>query len=265
MMDQSAIHRFAVALAKEAGLMLMDSLTQNIAAEYKTSAADLVTEMDRKIECFFAEKVNTEFPEHMILGEEGTVTDQRSYIPEEETVWLIDPIDGTTNFVHQKRNFAISVGVYHKGSPIAGVIFDPAEGECFHALSGEGAWLNETKLERLSPTSEEEALIAMNSLWLVPNEYADFEKMQSLVSKVRGVRCQGSAALELAHVACGRLDGSIAFGLGPWDFGAGLVLLKEVGAVVTTSGNDSIYPFDHSSVIAAKPGLHEILAASYLR
>ncbi|TMW70448.1 inositol monophosphatase family protein [Alteribacter natronophilus] len=262
-MERTEIYRSACNWAEQAGKMLTASLENERKVEYKTSAADLVTEMDRAVEEFFAEKIKETYPDHFILGEEGTVSGQKDYTCEQETVWLIDPVDGTTNFVHQKRNFAVSVAVFHKGTPVAGVIYDPVAKEMFHALKGEGAWLNERKMPGLKEVSLKEALVAMNSLWLAPNDYVDCEKMQRLTTTVRGVRCQGSAALELAHVACGRLDASVAMGLGPWDFGAALVILEEAGATVTAKSGEAVFPFAPSSVIAARPGLHEKLISDY--
>ncbi|WP_096188796.1 inositol monophosphatase family protein [Evansella halocellulosilytica] len=258
------IYRCAKMWVLEAGKMLKKTLSDSLHVEYKTSAADLVTEKDRQIEKFFVEKINDTFPDHFILGEEGTASEQRNYDPNKEVVWMIDPIDGTTNFVHQKRNFTISVGIFDEGNPLIGIIYDPIADECFHTLSGNGAFLNDEMLERLNVSTIEETLISMNSLWLVPNEYVDHKKLQCMVSEVRGVRCIGSAALELAYVACGRLDASLAVGLGPWDFAAGYVLLNEVGGITTTIANTFIDPFNHSSVFSAKPRLHRELFNKFL-
>ncbi len=258
------IYEVALKWTKQAGTMLKNTLQNPLHVEYKTSAADLVTEKDREIEQFFVQKINATYPNHFILGEEGSASEQAKYDPMKETVWIIDPIDGTTNFVHQKRNFAISVGIYEKGQPVIGIIYDPISDECFHAQRGEGAYLNEQQLPSITGGNLEESLVAMNSLWLTPNNHLDHERLQAMVNEVRGVRCQGSAALELAYVACGRLDASIAIGLGPWDFGGGYVLLNEVGASITTVDNQPIDPFHPSSVFVAKPEIHPIILENYL-
>lgn len=248
----------------EAGNRLKDSLQEALQVEYKTSAADLVTEKDRETEQFFVDLIQKHYPEHYILGEEG-ICSAKEYDPLNEVVWIIDPIDGTTNFVHQKQNFSISLAIYIKGEGKIGIIYDPIKNECFHALKGEGAYLNEKKLEMLRTTTVEEALIAINSLWLTPNSLFDHLSLQTLVRQVRGTRSLGSAALEIASVASGRLDGYITLRLAPWDFAAGLVILEEVGAKMSTVDNQPIDVFEKSSIYVAKPSLHEELMTTFLQ
>ncbi|UQZ83906.1 Inositol-1-monophosphatase [Paenibacillus konkukensis] len=111
----------------------------------------------------------------------------------------------------------MSVAVYEKGQPVIGVIYDPIKDELFHALKGQGAYLNDAELKPLEDTSVKHSLIGINSLWLIPNEYCDYTKFHSLIRDLRGTRIIGSAALEMAAVACGRLDGFICLRLSPWD------------------------------------------------
>jgi len=244
----------------EAGQNLKNTLEDGFLVEYKTSVADLVTEKDRETEAFFVHKIQEKYPDHYILGEEG-VSSKQDYNPLEEIVWIIDPIDGTSNFVHQKQNFAISIGICVKGVPMIGIIYDPIREECYHALKGEGAYLNDTKLVPLSPTNIEESLVGISSLWVTPNSIFDHLALQKLVKKVRGTRSIGSSALELASVATGRLDSYLTLRLAPWDFAGGLIILEELGAKISTIENKPVDYFQKSTLLVAKPGLHEQIIA----
>lgn len=250
-----SIYTLAQSWTLEAGKRLRESLEDVLEIEYKTSAADIVTDKDREIENFFIEKISKQFPEHYVLGEEGMATEKK-YNPQNEIVWIIDPIDGTTNFVHQKQNFSISVAVYEKGEPRVGIIYDPIQDECFHAFRGRGAYLNDRKLESLTGGKVEEAVLGINALWLTPNPKFDHMRLQALVRHVRATRSVGSAALEMAYVACGRLDGYLTLRLSPWDFAAGLVILAELGASMTTIHNQKIDVFSKSTVFVGKEKLH---------
>lgn len=262
-MDQfQEVYERAKEWTLEAGRNLRDSLGQQLHVDFKTSEADLVTEKDREIEQFFIEKIKTTYPQHHIIGEEG-MADETPIHPMEEIVWLIDPIDGTTSFVHQRENFAISVAVYEKGQPRVGIVYDPMKDELFHALHGHGAYLNEDKLKPLNETPVKHSLLGINSLWLVPNEYGDYTKFHGLIQELRGTRIIGSAALEMAAVACGRLNGFICLRLSPWDYAASLVILDEAGAVTTAMDGSSIRMFEASSIVAGNRKLHAEMMARY--
>lgn len=265
-MKYEEIYHYTKKWAYEAGEVLRQAVLEDVTVEYKTSAADLVTEKDKEIEAFFVNQINSVFPNHFILGEEGAASGQAAYDPRNEVVWLVDPIDGTTNFVHQKRNFCISIGVFDRGKPVVGVIYDPIAEEMFHALTGNGVYLNNKRIEKNLPASTyEQALISMNHLWLAPNNYLQEQPLQQMTNDIRGFRCIGSAALELAYVAIGRLDGAIFIGLGPWDFGAGYVLLQERGIEVSTVSGKELDLFRHSSVVTAAKSLHEVIQSTYIR
>ncbi|QZT35441.1 inositol monophosphatase family protein [Caldalkalibacillus thermarum TA2.A1] len=247
----------------EAGQRLRESMDTDPRIEYKTSVRDLVTEKDREIESFFVSRIRHAYPDHDILGEEG-IHEKGLNDPQQGWVWIIDPIDGTTNFVHQKQNFCISVALYEKGEPRLGFIYDPMAGELFHAIAGQGAFLNDQRLAPLTETKVEEAVIGINSLWLTPNKHFDFKPLQALVRDVRGTRSVGAAALEMAYVACGRLDAYLTLRLSPWDFAAGLAIVREVGAVTSTVHNQPVQVFEKSSVLVARPGLHQAIIDRYL-
>ena len=146
---------------------------------------------------------------------------------------MLDPIDGTMNFVHQKRNFAISLGIYAEGVGMLGYIYDVMRDDFYNAAKGEGAYFNDERLPQLEITPLTEAVIGINASWVAPNRYVDNEKIIELIRTCRGTRSYGSAAMELAYVASGRLDAYMSMRLSPWDIAGGMVIAQEVGAVAT--------------------------------
>ncbi|MBM7542749.1 inositol monophosphatase family protein [Amphibacillus cookii] len=264
MQTEEMMYQHAKEWAYEAGVILREAITQEIDIEYKTSAADLVTEKDKEIERFFASKIKTYYPTHYLLGEEG-VEKSGDYQPEHEVVWVVDPIDGTTNFVHTKANFSVSVAIYIEGKPTVGVIYDPVKDEMFHVLAGRGLYIDQKPAAPVvEKKSIEESLFCVNHLWLAPNDDLNEKKLQQLVGDSRGFRCIGSAALELAYVATGRIDGALYNGLGAWDFGAAYVMLQEQGLTCTTLAGAPVYYFDHSSILVASQTLHQKLLNQYI-
>ncbi|KEK25887.1 inositol monophosphatase family protein [Bacillus gaemokensis] len=239
---------------RDAGERLMASLENALIIETKSNAADLVTNMDRETEQFLIGKIKETFPDHYILGEEGYGDDITS---SNGVVWLIDPIDGTMNFVHQKRNFAISIGVYENGIGKVGLIYDPVHDELYHAVKGEGAFCNEVSIPVLEKGTVKQGVIALNATWLTDNPLLNMEKMMQLVKTARGTRSYGCAALEMVYVATGRLDAYVTPRLSPWDFGGGLIIVEEVGGKVTTFAGTALSIVEKSSVLVAKPGVYE--------
>lgn len=260
--NKEEIHLQALDWIKEAGVMLRASFKNQIKIDFKSNPHDLVTNMDKKVEQFFMEQIKSKFPHHHMLGEEGFGDTE---VIKEGIVWLVDPIDGTMNFVHQHRNFAISIGVYVNGVGKVGYIYDVMGDELFYAIENEGAFLNDKPLPKLPKVQVPEAMISLNPSWVVENPHVHPHVLANLVRDMRGTRAYGSAALELAYVAAGRLDGYMSMRLAPWDYSAGLVILKEVGAVVSTvHGNELIF-HPSTSLFAAKPGLHEEVVERYLK
>ncbi|WP_209125824.1 inositol monophosphatase family protein [Alkalihalobacillus sp. BA299] len=253
-LDWLKIKQMAIMWVKEASNQLKASLVETIRVETKSSPDDLVTEMDRKIEQYFLRKIQAHFPNHAFLGEEGISGEEYK---NRDTIWIIDPIDGTTNFVHQQYNFAISVAVYHKGEGKVGLIYDVMNDDLYHAMAGDGAYKNDDRLERLTPVDIDKAIIGLNARWLLYKKKANHLTMIELVDKVRGVRSYGSAALEMAYVASGRLDGYVSLKLSPWDFAAALVLLKEVGGCYSTFYGESLAILKSSSVFVGRPQFHQ--------
>lgn len=253
----AALKELALQCARSAGKLSLARMKEPFTVEYKTSASDLVTAVDKEVEKHVVDMILQRYPDHGILGEESTFTgDPGKY----ETLWVIDPIDGTTNFVHQQINFSVSIAVYHKGEGLIGVVYDPSRDEIFHAVKGEGAYLNDQPLRLERQVHLEEALLCTSVFWNKRAEQIGIDQIvKKLAGKVRGMRLLGSAALELAYVAAGRLDGYVSLSLNAWDFGAGKIIVEEAGGRVTTMRGTPL-PFDQkSSVMACNPAFYEEL------
>ncbi len=247
---------------KEAGEKIRQSFAKTLSIETKSNPNDLVTNIDKEIEQFFIHKIREVYPEHKIMGEEGFGDEIKSL---EGIVWLIDPIDGTMNFIHQQRNFAISVGVYENGVGKIGLIYDVAHDELYHAIRGNGAFLNGKPLPLLKVSTVKESIIALNATWVMENNRIDHNLMIPLVRDARGTRSYGTAALELMFVATGRVDAYLSMRLSPWDFGAGAVIVEELGGMITNLRGEKLDFLSKDSLFAAKPGLHQEILRDYLK
>jgi myo-inositol-1(or 4)-monophosphatase len=217
----------AIEAAREAGGILLQEFDRPVKISYK-GEVDLVTQADRRSEQAIVTRLRTHFPKHAIVAEEGGGAESDSTFR-----WHVDPLDGTTNFAHGYPCFAVSIGLEESGELIAGVILQPISGELFTAAKEEGAYLNQKKIQ-VSPIEKLATSLLVTGFPSVkrsqnPNihYYWDF----SLRS--HGVRRDGSAALDLAGVACGRFEGFWEFGLHSWDTAAGVLLVQEAGGVVT--------------------------------
>ncbi|MBO9130315.1 inositol monophosphatase family protein [Bacillus sp. 165] len=246
---------------KEAGALILSSFTQELVIETKSNASDLVTHMDRQVEQFFIKKIQAEYPDHYILGEEGYGD---TLISSQGTIWLIDPIDGTMNFVHQQRNFAVSIGIYHNGVGKVGLVYDPVHNELYHAVKGEGAFCNEVQIPVLQPSTVAKGVVCVNATWLTPNSYLNHVKMAELVKCARGTRSYGCAALEFVYVATGRVDAYVSPRLSPWDFGGGAVIVEEVGGIASTFEGKMLNIIEKSSVLVARPHVYEEILKHYV-
>lgn len=262
MVNWDEIKLKATEWVKEAGELIKHSFHDQITVSYKSNPSDLVTNMDHSIEQYLIKQINDHYPDHRILGEEGFGDSVKN---PEGTLWIIDPIDGTMNFVHQQRNFTISVAVYHEGEGIIGLIYDVVRDELYHAQKGKGSFLDQRQLKQLTPVSVDQALIGMNATWVTENTRIDPFVLAPLVRDARGVRSYGSAALEMAYVASGILDAYITLRLSPWDFAAGLILLREVGGLVTTLEGKEIELLEQNSIFAGRPGLHQDILTKYIQ
>lgn len=255
------IDTYAKKWIKEAGAKIRASFKETLNIQTKSNPNDLVTNMDKETERFFIEKIKAIYPEHTVLGEEG---EQETPAEFAGVVWIIDPIDGTMNFVHQQRNFAISIGIYEQGIGQIGLIYDVVHDELYHAQKGKGAYLNEVPLAVLPEVEVNEAIIGINASWIIENSRIDSHILAALVRDVRATRSLGSAALEIAYVVSGRMDAYISLRLSPWDFAAGKVLLEEIGGVATSLRGEPLKLLGENTVLVSKPGLHQELLEKYL-
>ncbi|WP_153126495.1 inositol monophosphatase family protein [Peribacillus tepidiphilus] len=255
------IDTYAKKWVKEAGKRLKTSFQEKLTIQVKSNPNDLVTNMDKWTEKYLLENIQAHFPEHKILGEEGSGHELEKL---DGIVWIIDPIDGTLNFIHQQRNFAISIGIFEDGVGKIGIIYDVVHDELYHAIKGEGAYLNDHKLPQLKKVSVEESIVGINAAWILKNKVIDPSKLLTLVHDVRGTRSYGSAAIELANVAAGRIDAYITMRLAPWDFAGGAVLVEEVGGEVTDLFGKPLDYLKGGSVFVSKPGLHEEILEKYI-
>lgn len=247
---------------QEAGEKIRRSFEESLDIQTKSNPNDLVTNMDKDIERFFIQKIKQSYPNHLILAEEGFGDKLQTL---DGVVWIIDPIDGTMNFIYQQRNFAISIGIYENGIGRLGYIYDVVHDELYFAEKGKGAFLNGKPLKKLTPVKLEEAIIALNATWLVSNKRMDPKPFISLAKTVRGTRSYGTAALELAYVASGRLDGYITLRLSPWDFAGGKILVEETGGIVTNLKGEPLNLLGQNTVFVAKPGLHREMMERFFK
>jgi myo-inositol-1(or 4)-monophosphatase len=251
----------ASAIALEAGALLRDYYKRGVATEYK-SDVDLVTVADRASEKLVVDRLRTLFPAHGVYGEEGT----RSNI-DREYRWYVDPLDGTTNFAHGFPVFCVSMGLEHRaptlpasrdGEMIAGIIYDPLRDELFTAEKGKGAYLNGAPI-RVSRVSDlAEALVATGFPSRKRHDNPNIHFYQQFTLRSHGVRRAGSAALDLAYTACGRVDAYWEFNLNPWDTSAGALLVLEAGGSMTTF-DGSPFRLDSREVLATNGLLRDEL------
>jgi myo-inositol-1(or 4)-monophosphatase len=190
--------------------------------------ADLVTEADLASQEAIRQVVLGAFPEHGFLGEEGPPQESS-----EEYCWIVDPLDGTTNYVHGAPFYAVSVALVRGAEILAGVVFDPVSEECFTSSRGRGAWLNGQRLHVSPVALLEESLVAVSFAATVSRNGPEVTAFQDVLVRAQAVRRLGSAALNLAYVAAGRFDASYAGDTKPWDVAAGILLVQEASGIVT--------------------------------
>ena len=261
-MNWGAIDRYAKALIKEAGNTIRASFSNRIDIDTKSGANDLVTNIDREVEQFFISRIKNNFPNHRVLGEEGFGDTIQSL---DGVVWIVDPIDGTMNFIHQRRNFAISLGIFVEGVGMLGYIYDVMRDDLYAAAKGEGAYCNDERLPQLESISIRDAVIGINACWVAPNRYIHHEPIIEMVQQCRGTRSYGSAAIELAYVASGRIDAYMSTRLSPWDIAGGIIIAQEVGAVATNMKGELPQLLGQDTFVVAKPGLHADLLEHHIR
>jgi myo-inositol-1(or 4)-monophosphatase len=210
---------------------------------------DFVTEVDRAAEAAVIGVLREAYPNHSILAEESGL----SKGAQAEFEWIIDPLDGTTNFIHGVPQFAVSIGLRHKGAMTQGVIYDPSKNELFTATRGAGAYLNDKRIRVSRRDRINDALIGTGFPFSKIDMLERYIEMFRKVSlNCAGIRRPGAAALDLAYVAAGRFDGFWEMGLSPWDLAAGSLLVQEAGGLVGDFNGDSGY-FESGEIVAGNP------------
>ncbi len=247
----------AVDAARRAGALLLDRFGSLRQIRYKGSPSNLVTEMDRQAEALVIECLRSRFPDHAILAEEGGA---RPGSPTHR--WIVDPLDGTTNYAHGMPFFAVSIALEIEGSVQLGVVFDPNRDECFTVVRGEGAFLNDQPL-RVSdtPTLDESLLSTGYPYDIRRTRDNNLAEHAAFMVRCRSVREMGSAAINLALVAAGRLDGFWELVLGPWDVAAGCLMVEEAGGRVTTPAGGPV-DLGRPAVVASNGKIHDEMLAT---
>jgi myo-inositol-1(or 4)-monophosphatase len=214
-------------IAREAGRLLMGFFERRVNIEYK-GEADLVTEADRASEKLILERIRHDWPTHDVVGEEGARVETGS-----DYRWYVDPLDGTTNFAHGFPVFCVSLALTFQGKRMAGVLYDPTRDELFAAELGTGAFLNGRKITVSKVAQLKQCLVATGFPSHKRHKNPNIFFYHQLTLHTHGVRRAGSAALDLASVACGRFDGFWEFNLNAWDTAAGILIVEEAGGKVT--------------------------------
>jgi myo-inositol-1(or 4)-monophosphatase len=219
----------ALDAARGAGKLLREELRGPRRISHKRSVIDLVTEMDQRAERLIVERLLGAFPDHAVLAEESGATDGRS-----EYRWVIDPLDGTTNYAHGLPIFAVSVALERAGVVELGVAYDPTRDECFVAQRGQGATLDGEPIRVSSVDTLDRALLVTGFPYDIRTTgQTNLPEYAALSVRTQAVRRLGSAVLDLCYVACGRFDGYWEFAVGPWDMAAGGLIVQEAGGRVT--------------------------------
>ena len=241
--------------ARLAGELIRRNFQNLAAADIQVKGKnDFVTRVDREAEAIISDVILANFPQHRILAEESGYSPQRS-----DHLWVIDPLDGTTNFIHGIPHFAVSLALMEGNRVVFGLIYDPLSGDGFHAALGQGAFLNGRSIAVGRETGLDSALGATGFPFKAPEHLPAYSKtFQALMSKCKDMRRCGSAALDLAYVACGRYDFFWEAHLLPWDFLAGKLLVAEAGGITSDFSGKEL-AVRTGSVLAANKTLHPVL------
>ncbi len=241
----------AVKAARQAGSVInrgtrdLDALTIS-----KKRHNDFVTEIDKAAEAAIIDILHKAYPDHAILAEESGASGAKA---DSEFQWIIDPLDGTTNFIHGFPQYCVSIGLRHKGVMTQGVIFDPTRNELFTTTRGAGAYLNDRRIRVSKRLKLADTLVGTGFPFRDMQNLEHYIAMFRDVTKnVAGIRRAGSAALDLAYVACGRLDAFWEIGLAPWDMAAGSLLVQEAGGLIGDLNGEEGY-MESGNVVGGNP------------
>ena len=246
----------AAEIARQAGSLLLPFFERRVKVEYK-GEVDLVTEADRASEAFILERLRAYFPDHAVVAEETGGREADS-----PYCWYVDPLDGTTNFAHSYPVFCVSIGLARKEQMIVGVVYDPTRDELFAAEKGRGASLNGEPIRVSAIQRLEEALLVTGFPSKKRHKNPNIHFYHEMNMRSHGARRPGSAAIDLAYVASGRMDCFWEFHLQPWDLAAGRLLVEEAGGrMIDAEGRP--HRLDSPSILASNGHLHEQLLQAF--
>ncbi len=249
----------AKSAAEEAGELLVKGLGEKRSVSSKSGPTDLVTQYDRNAQELIVDIIQDSYPDHSILAEEEFGVEKSS------TKWIIDPLDGTTNYVYDYPIFDVSIGVESEGDMLVGVVHIPVLDETYAAVRGSGATLNGKPISVSSTDELSSSLLSTGFPYdedLVPKALEVFSNM---VRKTRGIRRDGAAAVDLAFVASGRYDGFWELGLAPWDVAAGSLIIEEAGGYVTDFSGEKHDIYDSQGIVATNGEFHSQLLSKLSR
>lgn len=249
------ILNIAVRAARRAGSIINRATLEGGALNVRSKQAnDFVTQVDQASEQAIMETVRKAYPDHGFLCEESGRT-----AADAEVVWIIDPLDGTTNFIHGFPQYCVSIGVRTRGALAHAVVYDPTRNELFTASKGGGAYLNDRRMRVAKTTRLNEALVGTGFPFKELSRLDLYTRqLQTLMRTCSGIRRAGAAALDLAYVACGRLDAFWELGLSPWDMAAGALLISEAGGLVGDLRGEQSY-LESGDITAATPKIYPAL------
>jgi myo-inositol-1(or 4)-monophosphatase len=251
----AALEESACEAARLAGEILRQRFRTEEASRVETKGLhDYVTAIDREAEAAILEFLTSRYPDHVMMSEESSPDAERT-----DYRWIIDPLDGTTNFAHGVSPFSVSIAIEDVEGLAAGAVYDPLHDEMFQAHRGGGARLNGEPIRCSQPVSSENALIATGFPFRELSRLNEYlEAFAAVVRTTAGLRRAGSAAIDLAYTACGRYDGFFEVGLCRWDLAAGALLVQEAGGRVTDVVGESSFA-DSGDIVAAGPHMHSVL------
>ena len=254
MVDLDELFAVASAAAEDAGKVLLEKARVGFKIS-KKGRVNLVTEADLAAEKVIIERILSRFPDHGILAEERGETASESPVK-----WVIDPLDGTTNYVHQYPCYCVSIACEVNGEVVVGVVFDPVSDECFHAIKGRGAFLNGTPISTSMESVLEDSLLVTGFSYGTETIKRNLELFNTMMLQCRSVRRDGSAALDLCYVACGRFEGFWELRLYPWDVAAGALIVTEAGGKVSRFDGTEVSIYDRE-VLATNGKIHDTLGS----
>jgi myo-inositol-1(or 4)-monophosphatase len=245
----------AVAAAQQAGKIIVDAYQTDFRVDYKEGAlTNLVTEVDRRSEAAIVEIISAAFPDHRILAEEGGEGSTRN----SPYRWLVDPLDGTTNFAHGFPAFCVSIGLEKNGRIVLGVVYDPLHRELFEAEIGKGAYLNGRQIRVSQTATLDKALLVTGFAYDRETRRRNVDHFARFVLGAQGVRRTGTAAIDLCYVASSRIDGFWELNLHPWDIAAGSLVVTEAGGRISDFRGNA-FSIDGNETLASNGLVHQAM------